>query len=83
MKLTEFKDEYAKLVHRIYLELNEEQRACVYAMEIYRDSGDALIACDIYAGAREGYRDHVTPEFVDDQLRNTFEYTDVTMIESI
>ena len=79
MRLAEFKDEHIKLVNMAYGELNDKQKQTVYAMEIYKDSGDVLIACDIYAsGPTSG--DALAPEFVDEQLRNTFEYNDTTLI---
>ena len=77
MRLIEFKDEYAKLVNMAYGELNDKQKQTVYAVEIYNDGGDALTACDIYADTT------ADPEFIDNQLRNTFEYNDTTIIESI
>ena len=82
MKLTEFKDEYAKLINMAYGELSNKQKQTVYAMEIYKDGGDALTACDIYADSLNEHN-RLKPEFIDDQLRNTFEYTDTTIIESI
>ena len=77
MRLIQFKDDYAKLVNKAYGELSNEEKQTVYAVEIYKDSGDALIACDIFADTT------AKPEFIDDQLRNTFEYNDTTIIESI
>jgi hypothetical protein len=78
MRLIEFKDEYAKLINMMYGELNADQKRAVYAMEIYNDSGDALIACDIFADLPP---DRLDPDFIDEQLRNTFGYTDATIIE--
>ena len=80
MRLVEFKEEYAKLVNMVYGELDDKQKQTVYSVEIYKDSGDALIACDIYADSLLGT---LTPEFIDEQLRNTFEYNDTTVIESL
>ncbi len=77
MKLTEFKDKYAKLINLAYGELNADQKRAVYAMEIYNDSGDVLIACDIYADLPP---DRLNPDFMDEQLRSTFQYDDTTII---
>ena len=79
MRLVEFKDEYTKLINMAYGELSDRQKQTVYAVEIYKDSGDVLIACDIYADSLLGT---LTPQFIDEQLRNTFEYSDTTLIES-
>ncbi len=73
MRLIEFKDAYAKLINMAYGELNDQQKQTVYAMEIYNDSGDVLTACDIYAAPPSA-------DYVDDQLRNTYEYNDATII---
>lgn len=79
MRLTEFKDEYAKLINMVYGELSNQQKQTVYAMESYNDGADALTACDIYASSPTS-GDALAPDFVDDQLRNTFEYDDTTTI---
>lgn len=80
MRLIEFKEAYAKLVNMLYGELNDEQKRTVYAMEIYHDSQDALTACDIYAP--QNPREAIPTEFIDEQLRNTFQYEDVTVVTS-
>ena len=74
MRLIEFKDEHAKLINMTYGELSDTQKQTLYAMEIYNDSKDALTACDIYAAPP-------SPDYVEDQLRNTFGYNDTTIIE--
>lgn len=75
MRLTEFKDEHAKLVGKKYSELSASERQTLYSMEIYNDSHDALVACDLYATTS------LPVDLVDDQLRNTFGYTDDTIVE--
>ena len=80
MRLIEFKDEYAKLVGMKFGDLNDEQKRTVYAMEIYEDSQDALVACDIYAP--QNPHEAIPTEFIDDQLRNTFQYDDATIVTS-
>jgi len=72
--MIEFKEEYNKLINKTYGELNDRQKQTVYSMEIYHDSQDALIACDIYAST------DLNPEFIDNQLRNTFGYNDITIL---
>jgi len=76
MRLIEFKEEYEKLIGLSYGELNDRQKQTVYSMEIYCDSQDALIACDIYASTR------LPSDYVDQQLRDTFQYEDITFISS-
>jgi len=73
--LIEFKHAYANLIGQTYGTLNAKEKQAVYAMEIYDDSGDALIACDIFNAT------DLSPEFVDGQNRDTFEYTDDTVIK--
>lgn len=76
MRLTEFKEKYEKLIGLLYGELNDRQKQTVYAMELYCDSQDALIGCDIYAAS------DFDPEYIDEQLRNTFQYENTTSISS-
>ena len=76
MRLVEFKEEYEKLIGFAYGELNNRQKQTVYAMEIYCDSSDASIACDVYTAT------DFDPEYIDEQLRNTFQYEDTTFISS-
>lgn len=73
--LIEFKHAYADLIGLKYGSLNEKQKQTVYSMEIYDDSGDALIGCDIYLAT------DLSPDFIDQQNRETFEYTDDTIIK--
>jgi hypothetical protein len=73
--LIEFKHAYANLVGQKYGTLNEKEKQTVYAMEIYEDSSDALIACDIFNAT------DLTPDFVEQQNRETFQYTDETVIK--
>lgn len=80
MRPIEFKDEHAKLVNMTYGELSDTQKQTLYAMEIYNDSHDALIACDIYASGLTS-DSPLSPDYIDDQLRNTFGYNDITVIE--
>lgn len=77
MRLIEFKIAYAELVGLSYGELDDKQKQTVYSVEIYKDSHDALIACDIYAST------DLSPEFIDNQLRNTFGYTDIKFIPDL
>lgn len=76
MRLTEFKEEYEKLIGLLYGELNDRQKQTVYAMEIYCDSSDVLIGCDVYATS------DFDPKYIDEQLRNTFQYENTTSISS-
>ena len=73
--LIEFKKKYADRIGQKYSQLNDKEKQTVYAMEIYDDSEDALIACDIFNTTT------LTPAFVDEQNRETFEYTDDTIIK--
>jgi len=81
MKLTEFKDAYQRLINLAFGELNNDQKRTVYAMEIYNDSQDALTACDLYADKDLPEDRRLPDEYIDDQLRNTFDYNDTTIIE--
>ena len=75
--LIEFKTAYAKLVGLTYGSLSDKQKQAVYAMAIYNDSHDALTAFDLYADER------LPADFVDQHNRNTFGYTDDTIIEDV
>ena len=75
--LNSFKNTYAELVGLTYGELSLKQKQTVYAMEIYKDSHDPLIAFDIY------YASSLEACFIDTQNRETFGYTDDTVIESV
>ena len=70
-----FKNAYANLIGQTYGILNAKEKQTVYAMEIYDDSSDALIACDIFNTT------NLTLEFINQQNRETFEYTDDTIIK--
>ncbi len=75
MRLLKFKEEYKKLTGLLYGELDSRQKQTVYAMEIYNDSQDVLIGCDIYASS------DFNPEYIDEQLKNTFQYKNSTTIQ--
>ncbi len=73
--LNDFKDAYTELIGLEYGLLGKKQKQAVYAMEIYNDSQDALTAFDIYSSTT------LPANFVDEQCRETFGYSDDTVIK--
>jgi len=70
----EFKHIYANLIGQKYGTLNEKEKQVVYAMALYDDGADAMTADDVY------HATDLSPDFVDQQNRDTFEYTDDTRV---
>lgn len=75
--LNSFKIAYSDIVGLKYGELSISQKQTVYAMEIYKDSHDALTAFDIFSTTS------LEACFIDTQNRETFGYTDNTIIKSV
>lgn len=75
VKLKEsFRREYRDILFKDYKSLTDREKQILYAMEIYKDSHDTNTANEIWADT------NIPFSFVDDQNRNTFGYTDNTII---
>jgi hypothetical protein len=75
VKLKEsFKKEYRDILFKDYKSLTNREKQVLYAMELYKDSRDAIIANETWADT------DIPFNYIDDQNRYTFDYTDNTII---
>jgi len=65
---------YGNLKGRVYNTLSLDHKAVVYAYKLWDDGMDIKEAKELM------FDQTLTETFIDDQLKNTFEYTDETIL---
>ena len=67
---------FSNLKGRVYKTLSLDHKAVIYAYKLWNDGMDLKEAEGIM------FDEELAESFIDDQLKNTFEYTDETIIGS-
>jgi len=69
---------YAPFIGQSYASLSDDQKRILYAVLLWKDGADIeQIVPELISKAVEKT---LTPEWVDEQIHNTFEYTDDTLV---